>query len=270
MIPSTPHGAGAALIDIGCSVFPVRGKIPYPGTRGCLDATRDYDILDAMFEGRPEAGVAIATGRVSGAWVFDVDGPTGADSLRCLEDQFGSLPATVTVHTPNGQHRYFEHVDGIRNTASKIAPGIDTRGAGGYVVCPPSQHPDGGCYRWAPDRSPFEVVPAAAPQWLLDLIVKKPEPEVFPEPREIPEAYGSRYVEAAIRDECASLARTGEGARNHRLNTAAYSLARFVADGKVDGATVARSLAFAAAQAGLGRREIEKTLHSAFRARGAA
>ena len=51
---------------------------------------------------------------------------------------------------------------------------------------------------------------------------------------------------------------------------AAYSLARFVADGKADGATVARALAFAAARAGLGRHEIEKTLHSAFRARGAA
>ena len=41
---------------------------------------------------------------------------------------------TFTVETPNGFHYYFLWRPGVRNSASRIAPGIDTRGAGGYVV----------------------------------------------------------------------------------------------------------------------------------------
>jgi hypothetical protein len=129
-------------------VFSVLGKVPYKGTRGFLDATRDYDVIDTMFRDRPEAGVAIATGAVSGVWVLDMDGEDGADSLRCLTDEFGPLPETVTATTHNGSHRFYEHVEGIRNTAGKVAPGIDTRGVGGYVVVDPSPHPDGGTYQW--------------------------------------------------------------------------------------------------------------------------
>jgi hypothetical protein len=118
-------------------------------------------------------------------------------------------------------------------------------------------------------RDPFNHDVVVAPEWLLHLVLVRP-PETFPEPRELPDIYGDRYVRAAIEAECDELARTSEGSRNQRLNTAAYSLARFVAAGKVDVGTVARSLAYAAAQAGLGRGEIEKTIRSAFKARGVA
>jgi hypothetical protein len=103
----------------------------------------------------------------------------------------------------------------------------------------------------------------------VDLVVARPA-ETFPAPRELPEVYGSRYVQAAIEAECSELASTPEGQRNHQLNRSAYSLARFVQAGDIDAATVARHLAAAAARAGLGEREIRLTLRSAFTARGAA
>ncbi len=81
---------------------------------------------------------------------------------------------------------------------------------------------------------------------------------------------GSRYVQRAIEAECLALASTPDGSRNERLNRAAYALARFVGTGEADAASVARALAYAAAQAGLGEREIGRTLESAFSARGVA
>jgi hypothetical protein len=264
ILPETCHGAAAALVDAGYSVFPVDGKIPYAGTRGCLDSSRDYDLVDEWWNRWPEAGVAIATGSPSGVWVLDVDGAEGAVSLAELP----SLPETVEARTARGHHVYFRMpARDVRNSAGRAGPGLDVRGTGGYVVVPPSPHPSGSTYEWV--RDPFNHAVVVAPEWLLHLVLVRP-PETFPEPRDLPDIYGDRYVRAAIESECDELARTSEGSRNHRLNTAAYSLARFVAAGKVDVGTVARSLAYAAAQAGLGRPEIEKTIRSAFKARGVA
>jgi hypothetical protein len=52
----------------------------------------------------------------------------------------------------------------VRNTTSRIAPGIDSRGQGGYVLAPPSIHPSGRAYAWSVDSANAF---AAAPQWLL-------------------------------------------------------------------------------------------------------
>src|SRR5262249_2572393 len=66
-------------------------------------------------------------------------------------------------------HVYFRYQPEypVRNTASKIAPGIDTRGDGGYVLAPPSVHPSGRVYAWSVDSGNAFAI---APQWLLDRI----------------------------------------------------------------------------------------------------
>ena len=62
------------------------------------------------------------------------------------------LPATVTTTTPrDGRHLYFSWPPtgpSIRNSASRIGLGIDVRGAGGYVVAPPSIGSNGIAYAW--------------------------------------------------------------------------------------------------------------------------
>jgi Primase C terminal 1 (PriCT-1)/Bifunctional DNA primase/polymerase, N-terminal len=55
----------------------------------------------------------------------------------------------------------------VKNTAGRIAPGIDTRGDGGYVLAPPSVHPSGRAYAWSVDSA---SVIAAAPDWLVHKI----------------------------------------------------------------------------------------------------
>src|SRR5262249_49615888 len=52
----------------------------------------------------------------------------------------------------------------MRKSAGKIAPGIDVRGDGGYVLVPPSVHPSGKKYAWSVDSGNSI---AEAPEWLL-------------------------------------------------------------------------------------------------------
>jgi len=157
----------------------------------------------------------------------------------------------------------------VRNSAGKVAEGIDVRGTGGYIVAPPSPHPSGRFYEWATGRGPDELVPVAAPSWLLKRVRREPE-ATFLAPFDPPDMHGSRYVEAAIRAECDELARTPKGQRNEALNRAAFSLGRFIATGEASAPDIARQLAYAAARAGLSETEIRKTVLSAFSARGVA
>jgi hypothetical protein len=78
------------------------------------------------------------------------------------------LPPTVEVITRRGRHLYFKMpARDVRNSASKVASGIDVRGTGGYVLTPPSVHPSGRRYCWSVDSaSTF----AATPHWLLNMI----------------------------------------------------------------------------------------------------
>ena len=82
----------------------------------------------------PTANVAILTGEASDIDVVDFD--PGHDPWP--EDGH-ELPSQCVVATPRGgQHFYFRHTDGVRNSTSRLAKGVDVRGDGGYVVAPPS------------------------------------------------------------------------------------------------------------------------------------
>ena len=62
--------------------------------------------------------------------MLDVDGNEGWASLATLEKEHGSLPDSYSVRTGSGgQHLYFVWPEGaeVRNSARKIAPGLDIR-----------------------------------------------------------------------------------------------------------------------------------------------
>ena len=74
------------------------------------------------------------------------------------------MPATVeSVTGGGGRHLYFRHPGGHVPNRVGIQLGIDVRGDGGYVVAPPSVHPNGGHYFWVAGRSPRESALAFAP-----------------------------------------------------------------------------------------------------------
>ena len=135
-----------ALAARGMAVFPCRERAKQPATEhGLKDATTDPEIIKQWWQQEPQFNLAIATGAASGIFVVDIDGLDAEAELRRLETEHGELPATVEVVTPRpGRHLYFRMPGApLRNSASKIAPGIDVRAAGGFVVCPPSIHPSG-------------------------------------------------------------------------------------------------------------------------------
>lgn len=137
---------------------------------GVKDATTDLETIRGWWRQWPNANIGLATGVKSGVFVLDIDPKSGGfHNLEDLEDAYGGLLATLTQRTgSNGQHRIFKYPDvRIKNSASEIAPGLDIRSDGGYIVAAPSVHASGNRYEWHGVNTPVE----AAPDWLIALIL---------------------------------------------------------------------------------------------------
>jgi hypothetical protein len=166
---SRTHAGALQLAARGCAVFPCqpRGKAPATG-RGVLDATTDFQRIDAWWRSAPDLNIGLATGSVSGFFVLDIDDAEGHASLHRLEAEHGELPPTVEVITGRGRHCYFRLGDGpVRNSTGQIGTGLDIRGDGGYVLAPPSLHPSGATYAWSVDTADSF---ADAPEWLHEFL----------------------------------------------------------------------------------------------------
>jgi hypothetical protein len=163
--------AAARYLAGGWSVLPLRhgDKRPLIRWEMLQQARADAATVEQWFARWPNANVGIVTGEISNLIALDVDPKHGGDdSLAELERRFGPLPETVEARTGGGgRHLYFAHPGAIAPNRAGLAQGIDLRGDGGYVVAPPSLHPSGQLYAWAPGRSPEEIAPAALPRWLL-------------------------------------------------------------------------------------------------------
>jgi hypothetical protein len=166
-IPGPMLAAALAYAKKGWSVFPCAPRSKIPATlHGFKDATTDARQIKRWWRDNPEYNVAIATGPVSGLFVFDVDDKPG----RSIDEALGELPKlpeAPTVRTGGGGFQYFwAYPEGsdLSISAGKLGPGFDTRGKGGYVVASPSIHPNGQPYRWYE----FEDAPLpATPDWMI-------------------------------------------------------------------------------------------------------
>lgn len=174
-------GCGAAALGYlarGWSVLPVRprDKRPLIAWERLQDEPPTEAEAGAWFARWPEANVGIVTGTVSGLVVLDVDAAHGGgDSLAALERDHGPLPPTVEAVTGGGgRHLYFRHPGSQTGSRIGLRPGIDLKGDGGYVVAPPSVHPNGRRYAWRSGRAPAGLMPAPLPLWLLDPHARRP------------------------------------------------------------------------------------------------
>jgi hypothetical protein len=120
----------------------------------------------------------MATGSGSGVFVLDVDGESGIAALLAYHQQGLELPNTLSVSTGRGTHIYFRWTEdlNIRNSAGKLANGLDVRGEGGYAIIPPSLHANGEQYAYS---NPIEQV-LEAPEWLLALLKESSGPKLVP------------------------------------------------------------------------------------------
>jgi Bifunctional DNA primase/polymerase, N-terminal len=120
-----------SLAAQGVAVFPCccRGKTPAVAG-GLKAATTDRDQITTWWTENPAYNIGLATGEISNLFVVDVDGPDAEHELQRLE-----LPATVQTITARGKHYFFKYPSvSVRNSASKVARGVDIRGTGGFFL----------------------------------------------------------------------------------------------------------------------------------------
>ena len=262
-----------AALDLaarGLAVFPCLPQAKEPAVKRGFHAATTNPQTIRRFWLIPDRNIGIATGMASRVWIADIDGECGEANLRRLEAQHGALPATWESLTARGRHIWWRCDAPVPCSAGKIAPGIDVRGCGGYVVAPPSIHPSGRSYEWSVDCADELAV---APAWLLQLARKKPAQTISQ--RAIANMRGrvaspGAYGLAAINSECAELAGIAPGARNNALNRAAFALFQLVAGGELDRDQVVDSLIEACHRNGLvqddGLQSVMATIRSAYRA----
>jgi hypothetical protein len=152
----------------GWSILPLRGKVPLT-RHGVKDATREAEVLRSWWAQWPEAN--IGTALPAKYAVIDVDPRNGGESSWSeLEREHGPFPPTVTVlsgRNDGGSHRYVKAPMRERLTSARLPVGIDLKREGGYVLLPPSIHPDTGLpYRFADGPG----APVPMPEWFFALV----------------------------------------------------------------------------------------------------
>ncbi|MEV7200061.1 bifunctional DNA primase/polymerase [Streptomyces griseoluteus] len=224
---------------------------------GVHDASADPARVRALFAAAPWAtGYGIACGLPPHHLIgVDLDTKPGTDSpaaLRALAVRHRfTIPETVVVLTPSGgRHLWLTGPPDVAvpNSASRLAPGIDIRGAGGYLVGPGSRGTR-GTYATAPGTA--RLGPAPCPPALLRLLLPPP-----PRPSRTHSADGGAALLHFVRT-------AHEGERNSRLFWAAC---RAWEEGM--GAALAGPLLDAALDTGLPEAEARATLGSAARRAG--
>lgn len=190
-------------------VFPLRGKVPAipnphpkgsPERQTCkgecgrqghglYDATSNVGQI-AVWWGGPYRGANIGVRPPASMFVIDVDPRSGGlTTLARWTRQFGALPPTLTTISgrgDGGHHLYFQHPGGTISGKALRDTGVDLKDRGGYVLAPPSVHPDTG----RPYRH-VDLPVAPPPRWLVNLL--RPTTPSKPTPRHAPVTVGAGF-----------------------------------------------------------------------------
>ncbi len=211
--------AQAVARNTGWHVFPCSdNKAPAipknEGGNGFHDATVDPDQIARMFSHPGAALIGISTGAKSGFDALDVDVKHSAARAWLLAAQ-ERIPATRIYQTRSGGfHVWFQHADGVKNTESVVARGIDSRGEGGYVVF------WFGAGHDCTDHSPI----APWPDWLLHTLLTKPAPTPLPRRPTKPFQLGGRGADAMIASALRKLENASDGSRHAILRAASTTI----------------------------------------------
>ena len=133
----------------------------------------DRDGVNHPFYGNPNFNIGILCGRRSGLLVVDVDEDDekdkhGGEVVAEWEQVHGEFKQSWSVASPRGgTHFYYHHAGEIRKSENEDLA-IDIRANGGYIVAPPSIHPNGRRYEW--EYAPEDIPLAEPNQSVLDFV----------------------------------------------------------------------------------------------------
>jgi hypothetical protein len=256
-LPVTPvEDTARKLYKIGLNVFPV----PYAQKGGApwkpLMFTRMHPkYLSKVFDGR--CNLAIMCGSTSGN-LFVLDCETAAvfaEQGKQLKSRGIPVFAVRSGGGRGGGHYYLRCIEGeVANMPRGVLKDLEIRGCRGYVLAPPSVHPDtGALYQWdVRETAEPPLVHLADIDWLRLTLDAKCGKSRWSQPDE--------YSQLSFRTRSFLSSGAPEGERNNRLFAAACDMAGVGFDFTLAKQLLARS----AESCGLGRREIWDTLHSAY------
>ena len=232
----------------GMAVFPLKPRDKKPLTNhGVKDATTDFDVIKRWWQRNPNANIGIACGQISGGLlVIDLDeranGVSGFDSLHEWETENGELPETVRTITGKGGSHILYRVPHKESNRVDLLDGVDVRSDGGYIVAPPSIHPNGNTYEWEYDPEEYPIADANETVLKLLSVGKKTSGiDKFTSPDKIP-----------------------DGQRNATIHKLACSLqAKGLGDGSILAACIAENNA--KCDPPLDETEVEKIVESALK-----
>lgn len=155
----------------GWKIFPLRPHTKEPFAKlGVYNATGDLRQVGRWWQIWPQANIGLHCG-ASGILALDADaykdGYAGDEFLAGADEQ------TVTNLTGSGgAHLLFQMPEGAKygNATGDLPPGIDIRGWGGYIVLPPSVHPNGTPYQWELGYGPHEIALLPLPECLREIL----------------------------------------------------------------------------------------------------
>jgi hypothetical protein len=244
-------GALAKALELaaqGIPCFPCSTTKSPTTPHGFKDACRDQAAVRVLWERHPGRLIGVPSDGSSDLNVLDIDPRAGGyEWFTANRDR---LPQTRVHRTRSGGlHLLFRHDASIKCSVGRIAPGVDVRASGGYVI-------------WWPAAG-FPVLndaPSAAwPDWL------------FPPSRTQAIRAQRRVVvpdSAALNRLVQLVAGAQPGERNNLTFWAACRAGEMVLSGLLPARTAASVIAEAAIRAGLSPAEAERTVWSGIRSAG--
>lgn len=152
-------------IDSGWSILPVKPEDKRPYMTNWLQynhtrATKEMALN--WFKMLNGAGIGVVTGKISNIIVLDIESycPTPISEL------LKKYPTQMYSRTGSGgYHLFYQYPQGVSKVSNrvKILEGVDLRADGGFIVLPPTTHPNGNHYEWVQ-----RGIPGAFPLALLD------------------------------------------------------------------------------------------------------
>lgn len=250
------------------------GKHPRTA-HGLNDATTDPTTIREWWAPWPDANLGVRTGTPGGIVAADLDNleaeirfvQLAGGSLSDLVELEAVLGGGLVVHTGRGRHVWYRVPEGsaaIPSSAGRLGAGIDVRGAGGYVVAPPSMHRSGRRYSFAGGRL------VSVPAWLLAELTRLDSPRTVSAPPpagRAPLPTGgptTRYGRGVIDRRAADVLAAPEGTLNYSLLRAATTCAGYAASGEVNLEEAREALLEAAVAAGHPARSALRTIESGF------
>jgi hypothetical protein len=240
-----------ALAAHGYPVFPVAAAKRPTCPQGFKDAALEPREIRRLWRDHPAPLIGVPTGESTGLFVLDIDSPRHVEAAEWFERCAPYLPETRQQTTRSGGiHLFFNHHPGLRNSAGRVAVGVDVRASGGYIIA------------WTPSAWLIDPRPLAdIPSWLIKAATPPPPPVVRQSDVALSAEGAMRKVEGII----GAVAAAQAGQRNSLAFWGACRLAELVKQ-RILAERDAIALGIEAArQAGLSPKEAQRTIASAFR-----